>query len=147
MYVYLAFLLALLWGAYPVVIKYFMKNHQIPIYILLLTQAVIYIFSILVYLMIFKYDQVHLDIRIYKNYIPIIAAGFLLLFITNFLYMYAIQKDANVVILTIITALHPVVTVISAYFILGEKLSKTTFLGLCLILVGVIIVLQNGSSI
>ena len=137
-YLYLAFLITFIWGISPVIVKYAIHHGNIPTYLILFIQGFIFFIASLIYILIFKFNNIKDDLIKYKTYIPLLA--FIALFsvyIANLLYVVALQNKVNINILTMITGLYPVITIIFSYIILKEKITIKAIIGYLFIILGI----------
>ena len=141
-YLYLAFLITFIWGISPVIVKYAIHHGNIPTYLILFIQGFIFFIASLIYILIFKFNNIKDDLIKYKTYIPLLA--FIALFsvyIANLLYVLALQNKVNINILTIITGLYPIITIIFSYIILKEKITIKAIIGYLFIILGIFFIL------
>ena len=141
-YLYLAFLITFIWGISPVIVKYAIHHGNIPTYLILFIQGFIFFIASLIYILIFKFNNIKDDLIKYKTYIPLLA--FIALFsvyIAHLLYVVALQNKVNINILTIITGLYPVITIIFSYIILKEKITIKAIIGYLFIILGIFFIL------
>jgi drug/metabolite transporter (DMT)-like permease len=141
-YLYLAFLITFIWGISPVIVKYAIHHGNIPTYLILFIQGFIFFIASLIYILIFKFNNIKDDLIKYKTYIPLLA--FIALFsvyIANLLYVVALQNKVNINILTMITGLYPVITIIFSYIILKEKITMKAIIGYLFIILGIFFIL------
>jgi transporter family protein len=140
---FFAFIIAFIWGLSPVLVKYLIKNNNIPTYIIILIQSIIYAIASILYIIIYKIDYIYNDINIHKKHIPLLALISLLsVYIANVLYIYIISKGISINIISIIISLYPIITFIFAYFILNETITINTLMGFLLIIMGLIIIFR-----
>lgn len=141
-YLYLGFLITFIWGLSPVIIKYAIHHGNIPTYLILFIQGFIFFIASLIYILIFKFNNIKDDIIKYKTYIPLLTfISLFSIYIANLLYVIAIQNKVNINILTIITALYPIFTIIFSYIILKEKITLKAILGYLFIIFGLFFIL------
>lgn len=140
---FFAFIIAFIWGLSPVLVKYLIKNNNIPTYIIILIQSIIYALASILYIIIYKIDYIYNDINTHKKHIPLLALISLLsVYIANVLYIYIISKGISINIISIIISLYPIITFIFAYFILNETITINTLMGFLLIIMGLIIIFR-----
>ena len=72
----------------------------------------------------------------------LIIISFFSVYIANVLYIFALEKKASVNIISIIVSLAPVITIISSYFILCEKISFKVLIGFLLIFIGLMYIFE-----
>jgi len=145
-YTYLAFIIAFIWGISPVLFKFFLHKN-VPNYLIIFFQAFVYLIASVLYMLIWKRDEIGIDLRENKNYIPfLIIIPFFSVYIANFLYIFALEKRGNINIMSIIIALAPVITMIFSYFIFREMLSLKAYIGFFIILVGLMLIFMGGGT-
>jgi drug/metabolite transporter (DMT)-like permease len=141
-YIFLSFIIAFVWGISPVLFKYIL-NKNIPSYIIIFVQASVYLFSSIIYIYLYKYNEIYKDLQQNIKYMPfLIIISFFSVYIANVLYIFALEKKASVNIISIIVSLAPVITIISSYFILCEKISFKVLIGFLLIFIGLMYIFE-----
>lgn len=139
-YTYLAFIIAFLWGVSPVLFKFVLQKN-IPPYIIIFIQASVYIFSSIIYIILYESNNIYEDLQENMNYIPLlIIISFFSVYVANVLYIYALDNKANVNIMSLIVSLAPVITLISSYLILQELLPIRVLFGFFIIFIGLLCV-------
>jgi drug/metabolite transporter (DMT)-like permease len=139
-HIYLAFIIAFFWGITPVLYKFILKNN-IPSYIIIFIQACVYLLASILYIIIYENNNIYKDLDANINYIPFLAAiAFFSVYFSNFLYIYALENNANVNIMSIIVSLAPIVTIIASFLILKEKITIKVLIGFFIIFIGLICV-------
>ena len=139
-YTYLAFIIAFLWGISPVLFKFVLQKN-IPPYIIIFIQASVYIFSSIIYIILYENNNIYEDLRENIEYIPFLAIiSFFSVYIANVLYIYALDNKASVNIMSLIVSLAPVITLISSYLILQEILPIRVLFGFFIIFIGLLCV-------
>lgn len=139
-YTYLAFIIAFLWGISPVLFKFVLQKN-IPPYIIIFIQASVYIFSSIIYIILYENNNIYEDLRENIEYIPFLAiVSFFSVYIANVLYIYALDNKASVNIMSLIVSLAPVITLISSYLILQEILPIRVLFGFFIIFIGLLCV-------
>ena len=139
-YTYLAFIIAFLWGVSPVLFKFILQKN-IPPYIIIFFQAFVYLCSIIIYIIVYEYNDIYKDLQQNIKYVPyLIIISFFSVYVANMLYILALENKANVNIMSLIISLAPVITLISSFYILQEKLSIKALIGFFIIFVGLIFV-------
>jgi drug/metabolite transporter (DMT)-like permease len=137
-FTYLAFVIAFLWGISPVLFKYILQQN-IPSYIIILTQASVYLLSSIIYIIIYERNDIYGDIQKNSRYIPfLIVISFFSVYVANVLYIFALDNKANVNIMSLIVSLAPVITLISAYLIFQEILPIKVLIGFFIIFIGLV---------
>jgi drug/metabolite transporter (DMT)-like permease len=139
-YIFFAFIIAFLWGISPVLFKFILEKN-IPWYIIIFVQASVYLLSSAIFIIIYKYNDIYKDLQQNINYIPsLIVISFLSVYIANVLYIFALEKKANVNIMSLIVSLAPAITLISSYLILQEQLPIKILIGFLIIFIGLLCV-------
>ncbi len=135
-YTYLAIIIVFIWGISPVLFKYFLHKNT-PSYLIIFFQALVYLLSSSIYILISKRKEFIQDLKQNVNYIPfLVIISFFSVYIANVLYIYGLENKGNVSIMSIIIALAPVITMIFAYIIFREKLQMKAYIGFFVIFVG-----------
>jgi len=133
----IAFIIAIIWGIIPIIHKLLLND--ISYHTIIIFSAITFFIASLIYSYIY-YKDIYNDINKQNNkIIYIIFCAFLGLFLANILYYNALKHTNNVSIITTITALYPLVTLLLSYFILYEKISIINFIGIILIMIGIIL--------
>ena len=139
-YTYIAFIISFIWGISPVLFKFILQKN-IPLYIIIFIQACVYLVSSLIYIIIYKQNNIQDDLYTHIKYIPIvIIISFFSIYVANFLYLFALENKANVNIMSLIVTLVHIITIIASFFILKETLSIKVLTGFLLIFIGLIFV-------
>ena len=135
-YTYLAIIIVFIWGISPVLFKYFLHKNT-PAYLVIFFQALVYLLSSSIYILISKRSTLIQDLKQTVNYIPfLVIISFFSVYIANVLYIYGLENKGNVSIMSIIIAHAPVITMIFAYIIFREKLQMKAYIGFFVIFVG-----------
>lgn len=135
------FIIAFIWGLSPVLLKYLIKHNNIPTYIIILIQSIVYFTASVIYIILYESNNVFVDSYNYKQYIPLIAfISLLSVYIANVLYVNALRDGMKVNIISIIISLYPIITFIFGFLLLNETLTLKSLLGFCFILLGVIFI-------
>lgn len=135
-YTYLAIIIVFIWGISPVLFKYFIHKHT-PAYLVIFFQALVYLLSSLIYILISKRSILIQDLKQNVSYIPfLVIISFFSVYIANVLYIYGLENKGNVSIMSIIISLAPVITMIFAYIIFREKLQMNAYIGFFVIFIG-----------
>ena len=139
-YTYLAFIIAFLWGVSPVLFKFILQKN-IPPYIIIFFQAFVYLCSSIIYIIVYEHNDIYKDLQQNIKYVPyLIIISFFSVYVANMLYILALENKADVNIMSLIISLAPVITLISSFYILQEKLSIKALIGFFIIFVGLIFV-------
>jgi drug/metabolite transporter (DMT)-like permease len=140
--VWIALLVAIIWGSAQIVHRKVLPTIS-PQFVMLIS-AIVYLISVIVYVGIFGRKMVHDDFVNNSGYIPLLAlTTFMGLFLANILYLYAIKHTTNINIVSVLSALYPVITLILAFFILKESLSWKGLFGFSLIIIGIVVMLTS----
>jgi transporter family protein len=135
----IAFIIAIIWGIIPIIHKLLLND--ISYHTIIIFSAITFFIASLIYSYIY-YKDIYNDINKQNNkIIYIILCAFLGLFLANILYYNALKHTHNVSIVTTITALYPLITLLLSYFILYEKISIINFIGIILIMIGIILLM------
>ena len=142
---YIAFLIAILYGIKTVIHRFVIKDVSAAFIILI--SAVVYIISTGIYVIIFKKKDIVKDWASNKQYILILAATtFFGLFITNILYFHVVKHTTNINFASIIMALYPVITLIFASMILNETLNTMQLVGFFMTLLGIALMIWYSTT-
>lgn len=126
----------LVWGLEPLVNKYILKH--INIYTLMLIISIIY----LVFLLFFAYRNKNIlkkdliKIKNYKLLLLFILFASLSLMTANYGFLYLVNNQ-NAAIVSILTAIYPIITLIVGYKYFNETLTKYQLIGFILVLLGI----------
>lgn len=143
---YIALLIAFLYGVKTVVHRFVIKN--VSTAFIMLISAIVYGVSVLFYSVMFKSKDIKMDWKKHKKYVWILGlTTFLGLFVANILYFYVIKHTVNINYASIFMALYPVVTVIFAALILNESLNSMQMIGFSMILIGIMIMIYFSKVI
>lgn len=136
---FLTFIVALLWGISPIIVKHGLNNN-INVNTIFFINTLIYIICGGTYALLYKND-IQDDLTISNSYILLLLTinAFFAIFVANTMYYLLIQKN-NTAIVTALAYSSPVFTVILSYFLLKEKLNVETFIGICLVYIGILII-------
>jgi len=137
-YNYLAFIIAFFWGISPVLFKFILKKN-IPSYIIIFILAFVYLLSSVIYIIIYEKNNFYKDLNTNINYIPfLVVLLFFTGYLTRFLYLFALENNANVNIMSLIVSLAPIVTLIASFLILREKITTNVLIGFLIIFIGLL---------
>jgi uncharacterized membrane protein len=139
---FFTFIVALLWGISPIVVKYGM-NKNINVNTIFFINTLIYVICGGLYSLVYKTD-IEKDLTTSNASILILLTinAFFAVFLANTIYYILIQSN-NTAIVTALSYSSPLFTVILSYFLLEEKLSIQTFLGIITIYFGIILISLN----
>lgn len=137
----LAFLIAIIWGISPVLLKILMMNINIPIYILIFIQSLIFFICSIIYIFIYKTNEIYQNLNDIKSYIPIlILISFFTTYIANILYIYIIKSNININLMILIISLFPIITIIFSYIFLKQKITINFIFGILFIFIGFLLI-------
>jgi len=137
---YIALIIAFLWGTQPICHKYLEKDIDF-----LSLFIITWIFSTIIIFIVFilNFDKVYTTFINIKNrdiFIIIIIAFSII--ISKYLYFKIIYND-NKTIFSSICYLAPLFTLIFAYFLLNENITTQQIIGVIFIILGSIIITSN----
>jgi len=139
-YLYIIFFIAFIWGLSPVLFKFILQK-KIPPYIIIFIQAFVYLFSSIIYIILYKNHIIYKDLHLHINYIPyLITISFFSVYIANILYIYALENHVNANIMSLTISLSPIITIIFSYLILQDSINLKTLIGFFLIFIALIII-------
>jgi drug/metabolite transporter (DMT)-like permease len=143
--VFLALLIATLWGISPVITKYLLKNYKR--YTLMILFSAIYFLSLILCLPFYN-KQFFNDLEKFtrKDMLIVLFQGTFILFFANVIYYY-ILKDNNTSMVIALESISPLITLILAYYLLNEKINVNGIIGIILIILGVICICYNDVEI
>jgi uncharacterized membrane protein len=133
-----ALLVSFFWGIIPIIYNVLLKRlNNITVMAITTTFYVI----LLMILIFYNRNIVIDDLNKITNheYLWIFIATFFGVFLGNYLY-YFVLKEGEVAVLTALMYTAPIFTLLGAYFILNDKLSLTSLIGIFLIVIGVVCV-------
>lgn len=141
--VFFTFIIALLWGISPIVVKHGMNN-KINVNTIFFINTLIYVICGGLYSLFYK-TEIENDLT-YKNInilLLLTINAFFAVFLANTIY-YVLIESNNTAIVTALSYSSPLFTVILSYFLLEEKLSLQTICGVIVIYLGILLVsIQN----
>ena len=132
-------------GIIPVIIKIYLS--LIPYELILLLSQIIGLFFIITYIFFFKPKDIkegYINLNS-KIIIIIILISFFGTFLGKIFFIKTIKENDNISIFVIIMSLYPMVTIISSYFLLNERISNKQLLGYFLIIIGIYFLLYKSS--
>ena len=137
--IFLTFLVALLWGISPIVVKYGL-NKNINVNTIFFINTLIYMVCGGLYAFMKKSD-IQDDLTTSNVYVLLLLTinAFFAVFVANTIYYLLIQSN-NTAIVTALSYSSPIFTVILSYFLLEEKMTLQTFLGIIMIYCGILII-------
>ena len=138
------FIIALVWGAIPIIIKFHLSflHH---VFIISLQSLVLFISS-LIYAYFFKYKDFMEGFKnvSYKNILILALVFFIASFICNLLYLHVLKKE-TIISPLIIFILTPVITIILSSLLLNELLNIKQLIGCLLVSIGIILIVYYQS--
>jgi transporter family protein len=136
MFYFYALLVSFFWGIIPIIYKVLL-NRLNNVTVMAIT-TIFYIILLMI-LIFYNRDIVIDDLNKITNheYLWIFIATFFGVFLGNYLYYYLL-KHGEVAILTALMYTAPIFTLLGAYFILNDKISKISLIGILLVVSGVV---------
>ena len=132
-------LIFLIYGTRPVLYKYIVP--YINVESMILISGVFYLILAIFYVYLTKPTKLIQDIRIMNKtpslHVALWSTALLGLIATHF-YL-DLLKDSSVVLLTAVLSAYPLVTAAAAYLFLNEVITRKEFVGMLVIVVGVMI--------
>lgn len=138
--IFLVLIITVIWGIIPVFFKYIIKHKDLPFYLILFIEAIVFLFIIIIYILFYKSDVFIKDIYEHRNYVYLLILSSSLIFASKVLYLYALKMGINVNVMTIVLTLYPVITIILAYLFLREKLPFNALIGFMFIVMGMMFI-------
>jgi drug/metabolite transporter (DMT)-like permease len=138
----IAISLSIIYGLTPITYKLLVLNNNISFEAYLLLSTTILFICTLFYSFIFNdHSKVFTEISKINIWILLlfIINVFILTFISQMLFHYALKNTNEISIFTIITGFYPLITIILSIFVLKEKLSLKIFIGFLIALIGIIV--------
>jgi drug/metabolite transporter (DMT)-like permease len=138
----IAISLSIIYGLTPITYKLLVLNNNISFESYLLLSTTILFICTLFYSLIFNdHSRVFTEISKINVWILLlfIINVFILTFISQILYHYALKNTSKISIFTIITGFYPLITIILSILVLKEKLSLKMFIGFLIALIGIIV--------
>ena len=132
---------ALLWGITPIIHKHVLKNTDPKVVVI--TGGVIYFVCVMIFGLYFYEDiKDGISKMTWTTFAWIASASIFTAFLANILYIFTMKKYKSHVV-TALTYSSPFFTLILAYFILKEKVTWKSFLGVVFIVCGVLLIAYN----
>jgi len=138
----IAISLSIIYGLTPITYKLLVLNNNITFESYLLLSTTILFICTLFYSLIFNdHSRVFTEISNINVWILLlfIINVFILTFISQMLFHYALKNTNEISIFTIITGFYPLITIILSILVLKEKLSLKIFIGFLIALIGIIV--------
>jgi drug/metabolite transporter (DMT)-like permease len=140
-------MIAFAWGIPPIVHRFLTKTCHIPMHVILLFSALTYIIAVCVMILYYHRSVIFHEVHHHRRWIPLmVCTSFLSMFIANVLYLHVVKHASNINIVTIITAMYPVVTVILSAVLLGEHLTPMGIVGFFLVLIGMSMMIYKSKN-
>lgn len=135
------FIISIIWGVFPIILKLYLSI--IPHEFIMLISSLTLFISTFIYTFIFNYDKIILG---YKNItlkfiILLIFTFFISSFICQLLYLKTLHFY-NPTIPVLIISSGPIITIITSYYILNDKIKNIQLFGIILIFIGLYLLLK-----
>jgi drug/metabolite transporter (DMT)-like permease len=133
-------------GIIPIIIKLYLT--LIPYELIFILLEIICLIFTITYISLFKLNDIkegYINLN-YKIIIIIIIISFFGTFLGKIFFIKTIKDNDNISIFVIIMSLYPMVTIISSYFLLNERISNKQLLGYFLIIIGIYFLLYKSSK-
>lgn len=129
------------WGIVPIMYKLILSSISGKSFFSL--YYIIAVSFVLIYT-IYNWNNISLSIDKLNGKLTILLISAVLIsVIATYLY-YCTLESYNVYIVTILTAIAPLFTILIAYFYLGEKISILSWIGIILVIIGVILIVYES---
>jgi drug/metabolite transporter (DMT)-like permease len=137
-------IIALVWGAIPIIIKFHLSF--LPHVFIISLQSLVLFISSLIYAYFFKYKDFMEGFKnvSYKNIFILALVFFIASFICNLLYLHVLKKE-TIISPLIIFILTPVITIILSSLLLNELLNIKQLIGCFLVSIGIILIVYYQS--
>lgn len=135
------FIISIIWGIVPVILKLFLSI--IPYEFIMLISSITIFISTFIYTIFFNYNKIvegYSNITL-KFILILIITFFMASFICQLLYLKTL-KIHNPSIPVLIIASAPIITIITSYYLLNDKLKNIQLLGCVLIFSGLYLLLR-----
>jgi drug/metabolite transporter (DMT)-like permease len=132
-------------GIIPIIIKLYLT--LIPYELIFILLEIICLIFTITYISLFKLNDIkegYINLNS-KIIIIIILISFFGTFLGKIFFIKTIKENDNISIFVIIMSLYPMVTIISSYFLLNERISNKQLLGYFLIIIGIYFLLYKSS--
>lgn len=130
------FLIALVWGSIPIIIKLYLSF--LPNVFIICLQSLVLLFSSFIYAFVFKYkDFIHgINNVTYRTVFILAIVFFIASFICNIMYLHILKKD-TIISPLIIFILTPIITILISSIVLNEILNIKQIFGCVLVSFGI----------
>lgn len=137
----ISFLIAVSWSITPILYKSILSN--IPPETFFIYSYIVTTLLVALYI-ITNWNNIdwHVD-KLNKELIGLLVCVILILMVTTYLYYHVLEKN-NVHIVTTLTATAPLFTILIAYFYLKEKISMVAWIGMLLVIIGIVLLSHKG---
>jgi len=137
--------ISLVWGLIPIIMKIYLSF--LPYIFIILIQSLVLLFSSLIYIYLFKFNDLKKGIEniTIKKLFILILTFFFASFICNLLYLDVLKKH-HISSPIIIFTLTPAITIIASYLILNEFLNIQQLIGCLLIFIGIFLIFYFKKS-
>lgn len=132
-------------GLIPIIMKIYLSF--LPYIFIILVQSLVLLFSSLIYIYLFKFNDLKKGIEniTIKKLFILILTFFFASFICNLLYLDVLKKH-HISSPIIIFTLTPAITIIASYLILNEFLNIQQLIGCLLIFIGIFLIFYFKKS-
>jgi drug/metabolite transporter (DMT)-like permease len=140
----IAISLAVIYGISPITHKLLIIDYDISFEsFLLLSTFILFICSLFYSLMFHNYYDVFKEISKINTWILLlfIVNIFIISFISQLLFHYALKKTTKITLFTIITGFYPLITMLLSLLFLKEKITFKIFGGFIIAMIGIVIIL------
>lgn len=136
-----SFMIAFFWALVPIFYKIILKD--IPALTIFFMYYII-AFIIAMSILFFQYPNVKLEIDKFniRNFILFVIIIFFGSIFANYLFYNILQKN-QAYLITILTAISPIFTVAIAFLFLKESINNLAWIGIILIVIGLLILAYN----
>lgn len=140
----IAISLAVIYGISPITHKLLIIDYDISFEsFLLLSTFILFICSLFYSLMFHNYYEVFKEISKINTWILLlfIVNIFIISFISQLLFHYALKKTTKITLFTIITGFYPLITMLLSLLFLKEKITFKILGGFIIAMIGIVIIL------
>lgn len=129
----ISFIIAIIWGIVPFVIKYL--SMEIPTDLILLVMAFIWFLVSIIYSLFLNKQYFLRNLKCFKikSILIIFSIAFIGLFLKNILYVYVIEKSKRLNLAIAIMSLSSIVSLFYAIYVYKLKLTNIQTFGILLI--------------
>lgn len=140
---FISFIIAIIWGIVPFLIKYL--SNEIQMDLILLVMAFIWFFASMMYSIFLNKQYLFQNLKSikYNHYMIIVSTAFVGIFIKNILYFYVIEKSRRLNLAIAIMSLSGIVSLLYAIYVYKLYLSNIQITGILIIGITLFILLLN----